>query len=127
MANDVAMATIFGDSLWRRSQHDRITTSWRRFIIYDYLIPDSTYNVWIGIISTVFIQEMQVNCVSDVINEWCNQCSYNIAMWFKRDCIKFYGFCSLEMHEVQVVIDAAEPYAGNEGMIMLFDDWYFVI
>ena len=31
----------------RRSQHDRITTSWRRrrFIIYDYLIPDSTYNV----------------------------------------------------------------------------------
>ena len=40
---------------WRQSQHDRsqhnhITTSSRRFIIYDYLIPDSTYNVWIGII-----------------------------------------------------------------------------
>ena len=49
----VAAAATMRRPSWRQSQHDCITTSCRRFIIYDYLIPDSTYNVWIGIIIVV--------------------------------------------------------------------------
>ena len=44
-ASSLASISTMRRLSWRQSQHDRITTSWRRFITYDYLIPDSTYNV----------------------------------------------------------------------------------
>jgi len=41
----VAAAATMRRPSWRLPQHDRIMTSGRRFIIYDYLIPDSEFPI----------------------------------------------------------------------------------